>query len=111
MSKLTSLNFASNRLTGTVPGNLGALQKLQYLDLSGNSFYGRIPASLCQFGRASPLVNLYLHNNNLTGSLNISNCGSLTLIDVSVSFGSLLNCLSSMTLLNPVDSLLVLAEQ
>ena len=44
-----------------------------------------MPQSLCKRGRASPLTNLLLANNQLTGSLNLSACLNLFQIDASVS--------------------------
>ncbi len=46
---------------------------------------GTVPSSLCKLGLASPLLNLVLSSNSLTGSLNVSTCGSLYSVDVSVS--------------------------
>ncbi|GAX78739.1 hypothetical protein CEUSTIGMA_g6176.t1 [Chlamydomonas eustigma] len=82
LNKLQVLNVAYNQLSGTLPDFLGSLPNLQYLDLSGNKITGSVPGSLCSLGLNSPLINLLLLNNQLTGTLNISACGNLNYIDV-----------------------------
>ena len=46
--------------------------------------------NLCHRGRDSSIVFLFLGYNQLTGSLNVSQCGSLSFIDVTVSGGIML---------------------
>lgn len=57
----TSLNLAHNRLAGSIPSNLN---KLNTLDLSSNAFTGAINIQV-----ASSLRELYLDNNNLSGTI------------------------------------------
>ena len=45
---------------------------------------GTIPSSLCHRGRDSSIVFLFLGYNQLSGSLKVSLCGSLSFIDVTV---------------------------
>ena len=45
---------------------------------------GPVPPNLCQNGRSSSVVFLSLVSNQLTGSLDISQCGSLSYIDATV---------------------------
>ena len=51
------LNLYDNRLSGTIPMELGALTHLEFLDLSGNDLSGTIPVAL---GNLSDLRELHL---------------------------------------------------
>ena len=42
-----------------------------------------MPSDLCSPDGLSPLSDLFLYNNNLTGNLNVSNCLNLILLDAS----------------------------
>ncbi len=46
---------------------------------------GGVPASLCRFNESSALTDILLANNELTGELQVPNCETLVLLDVSVS--------------------------
>ncbi len=46
---------------------------------------GTLPSNLCEQGRKSPLIDLVIGGNQLTGLLNISTCGNLFFIDATVS--------------------------
>ena len=50
--RVTSLSMFDNRLTGTIPAELGKLTKLEWLQLSDNRLSGAIPTEL------SKLTNL-----------------------------------------------------
>uniref|UniRef100_A0A0E0BKB5 non-specific serine/threonine protein kinase n=1 Tax=Oryza glumipatula TaxID=40148 RepID=A0A0E0BKB5_9ORYZ len=52
--------LSSNRITGYVPRSISKLQKLRFLDLSNNSFYGELP-------RMPNLLYLLLSNNRFSG--------------------------------------------
>ena len=56
----------NNRLTGSIPTELGGQVKLQTLVLSGNRLEGAIPPEL---GQLSDLKYLWLHDNRLTGRI------------------------------------------
>ena len=56
---------------------------LDYLDLSWNNLNGSLPTSLCP-SSGSSLINLDLGNNQLSGTLNLTGCYMLDLIDVSM---------------------------
>ena len=53
-------------LLGSIPPELGTLDKLERLDLNGNYLYGPIPAAL---GHLTRLRKLYLAGNQLSGPI------------------------------------------
>ena len=64
--QVVQLRLTSNKLTGSIPAELGNLTALSFLDLSGNQLSGPIPTEL---GSLTALSNLVLSRNNLTGSI------------------------------------------
>ena len=76
------LNFTNNRLTGSIPAELGGLVKLQSLDLSRNQLNGVIPAEV--FTDCNNLVFFNVSSNELNGSLplGLGGCRSLLTVDV-----------------------------
>ena len=81
LSKLEYLDLGDNQLTGTIPPELGALSKLEYLYLGGNNLSGAIPPEL---GTLSNLFMLRLDGNTLSGSIppelgNLSNLYDMAL--------------------------------
>ena len=63
---LLHLDLSVNKLTGTIPTNIGTLSKLQYLDLSTNSLNGSLPLSLANLTK---VYQLDVSQNNITGKL------------------------------------------
>ncbi|KAM3696220.1 hypothetical protein ACJW31_06G021800 [Castanea mollissima] len=61
-NRVTSINLASQSLTGTLPSDLGTLTQLTTLSLQGNSLSGRLPS----LANLTSLQELYLDNNNFT---------------------------------------------
>jgi len=64
--QVVQLRLTSNKLTGSIPTELGNLTALTFIDLSGNQLSGAIPTEL---GNLTALNNLVLSRNNLTGSI------------------------------------------
>ena len=80
-ARVMSLDLSSNRLSGSIPSELGSLSKLTYLSLHDNELSGSIPSEL---GSLSNLTSLYLSGNELSGPIpsslgNLSNLTSLHL--------------------------------
>ena len=74
MSSLTTLSLHSNDLTGALSLALGSLSNLRYLYLHANNLTGPVPPAL---GNLSNLMTLSLHTNGLTGALPLA-LGSLS---------------------------------
>ena len=69
LGQLTSLHvllLSNNQLSGEIPVELGKLTSLVEIDLSNNQLSGEIPVELESL---SNLENLYLHNNQLSGEV------------------------------------------
>ncbi|KAI8558221.1 hypothetical protein RHMOL_Rhmol04G0073400 [Rhododendron molle] len=60
------LDLSRNRLSGSLPLEVGNLKHLAYFDISGNGLSGEIPSTL---GSCSSLENLYMHQNFFQGSI------------------------------------------
>ena len=66
MDYLVALGLGNNQLTGTLPSELGTLDRLSSLLLHNNSFTGLLPE---EFGDLSSLTVLQLDTNQLQGPL------------------------------------------
>lgn len=64
--RMTTLSLSRNRLTGSIPVELGSAPRLNYLYLNGNELTGTIPAALASLSSA---YYIYLNSNNLSGSI------------------------------------------
>lgn len=81
VGRVKALSLSDNRLTGTVPPELGNLARLAYLSLHNNELTGTIPPEL---GNLASLATLYLSANELTGAVppelgNLASLATMTL--------------------------------
>ncbi|KAF2928132.1 hypothetical protein DAI22_06g256300 [Oryza sativa Japonica Group] len=77
----TSLSFLAlelNKITGSIPKDIGNLIGLQHLYLCNNNFRGSLPSSL---GRLKNLGILLAYENNLSGSIPLA-IGNLTELNI-----------------------------
>ncbi|KAL5212547.1 hypothetical protein ABZP36_023394 [Zizania latifolia] len=66
LNKLAVLSLQSNQLTGAITATLGDLTLLTRLDLSFNSLFGSIPSKISEI----PLLQVFdVRNNSLSGSV------------------------------------------
>ena len=81
LEKLENLTLARHELTGTIPPELGQLTELTTLSLHGNELSGGIPPEL---GYLSRLSALYLRNNELEGGIpvELSRLSELSTLDL-----------------------------
>ncbi|XP_060969249.1 leucine-rich repeat protein 2 isoform X2 [Cannabis sativa] len=75
-NRVTRLDLGNANISGSLVGELGKLERLQYLELYMNSLMGPIPKEL---GGLKSLVSLDLYHNNLSGSIpsSLSNLSNL----------------------------------
>ncbi|XP_062110734.1 leucine-rich repeat protein 1-like [Humulus lupulus] len=74
--RVTRLDLGNANISGSLVGELGKLERLQYLELYMNALMGPIPKEL---GGLKSLVSLDLYHNNLSGSIpsSLSNLSNL----------------------------------
>lgn len=65
LQNLRNISISNNQLSGTI-SNIGSIQSLESLDLSGNVFYGSIPSGIAKLKN---LVLLNLSSNNFEGAI------------------------------------------
>lgn len=63
---VTSIDWTSRDLEGTIPSEIGHLTRLERLKLGNNHLYGSIPSTL---SKLTMLEHLELYRNDLTGTL------------------------------------------
>ena len=75
------MHLGFNDLTGTIPWQIGELQRLQEIVLEGNNLHGSIPVG---FGQCSRLQKLKLRTNKLNGALpsDLYDCVELKVLQV-----------------------------
>ncbi|KAL5223690.1 hypothetical protein ABZP36_010329 [Zizania latifolia] len=66
VSRVISLVLPNARLSGSLPADLGRIEHLRHLDLSGNSLNGSLPSTLLN---ATELRVLSLADNTISGAL------------------------------------------
>ncbi|KAK6155491.1 hypothetical protein DH2020_009739 [Rehmannia glutinosa] len=76
LRNLKELVLTENRFNGSIPEDIRQCNQLNYLDLSGNSLTGQIPASVFNLRN---LEYLFLYNNMFSGFIpsETGNCSSL----------------------------------
>ena len=84
LERLQTLDLSDNSLSGTLPSWLGDLSGLQTLNLRLNSVHGPVPTEV---GRLSNLVELHLGYTRLTGELPQSLTGLTNLKQLTFSTG------------------------
>nr|ABW81103.1 unknown [Tarenaya spinosa] len=86
VSDMFGLDLSSNALSGSIPVQVGDLQKIHFLDLSRNRFTGSIPESVAKLKN---IESLDLSNNNLTGNIPTQLSGLNNLGYFNVSYNNL----------------------
>ncbi|GFZ17069.1 leucine-rich repeat protein kinase family protein [Actinidia rufa] len=78
---LNTLDLVYNQLTGSIPTSIGRLHKLQEVAFGGNNFSGEIPSSI---GNLTLLNALGIEENNLQGNIpsTLGNCQGLLLLQL-----------------------------
>ncbi|KAK1582163.1 hypothetical protein Q3G72_012386 [Acer saccharum] len=69
LGALQSLNLSHNSFTGRIPPSIGTMRALESIDLSANQFDGEIPQSISNL---TFLSFLNFSNNNLIGKIPLS---------------------------------------
>lgn len=82
LTTLTNLNLSDNNISGTIPSSVGNLTNLTNLDLGENSISGSIPPEI---GNLKELKSLNLGSNNLSGNIpkEVGNLSMLETLDIS----------------------------
>nr|CAB3454849.1 unnamed protein product [Digitaria exilis] len=94
------VQLSSNRLSGEIPPEIGAMQNLSLLHLDGNRLTGQLPPEIARL----PLVVLNVSRNNISGAIpsEIGRIRCLEMLDLSYNnfSGELPGSLSQLTELN-----------
>mmetsp|Transcript_8719 Transcript_8719/g.13447 ORF Transcript_8719/g.13447 Transcript_8719/m.13447 type:complete len:1175 (-) Transcript_8719:1036-4560(-) len=101
---LLTLNLTNNKLSQSIPKEIGSLSQLKILDLSQNSITGGLPESL---GLATNLLSLDISNNHLLSTIpiTIGKLSSLTSINLAHNglIGSIPSEVGSLVKLSKMD--------
>ena len=81
---VTRLELGDNKLSGTIPAQLGNLTSLEYLWFNNNELSGAIPS---QLGNLTSLETLVLNKNRLNGMIP-SQLGNLTSLEILALWGN-----------------------
>ena len=81
--RVTRIELNSNRLSGSIPSELGNLSELTSLTLNSNELSGSIPSEL---GNLIQLTSLELSNNFFTELPNLSGLSNLTTFEVQTNY-------------------------
>lgn len=99
---LIRLELSNNGMTGSLPGNLSAMSRLQILRITNNSFTGSLPEDY-----PSALVEMAVGSNNFSGPIpdRWSDLVSLQYLDASVNqfSGPVPSTLASLPILSYLD--------
>mmetsp|Transcript_31668 Transcript_31668/g.38791 ORF Transcript_31668/g.38791 Transcript_31668/m.38791 type:complete len:366 (+) Transcript_31668:131-1228(+) len=71
MERLVSLDLQENRLSGTIPSSIGDIKTLENLFVNSNQLKGTVPTEM---GQLQNLGLLLLDDNELTGSIPLEVC-------------------------------------
>ncbi|CAI0428612.1 unnamed protein product [Linum tenue] len=88
MSSLKKIDLSYNNFVGGLSDSFSKMPNLESLDLSSNELEGQIPGTLCSDNPNGVLKELYLQNNQFTGSIPpaLSNCSQLTSLHLSFNY-------------------------
>ena len=82
LTELRLLNLSKNSLTGEIPAEIGNLSNLTYLNLNNNKLNGAIPAAI---GNLTNLTNIHLAYNSLVGEIPIEIGNLINLVELVLS--------------------------
>jgi Leucine-rich repeat (LRR) protein len=103
-TKMERLNFGGNKISGTIPAEIGNLVNLTLLEMDQNRLSGIIPSSI---GNLKNLVVLRLSKNNLSGEIptTIGNFPQLNMLylDDNMLFGNIPESLGQCIRLNMLN--------
>ncbi|KAG1668570.1 hypothetical protein FOA52_007304 [Chlamydomonas sp. UWO 241] len=79
LQDLELLSLSNNQVGGRIPSQLSQSLRLTALSLSNNTFEGEFPSGICRNAdnRSSLLTDLFINDNLLTGTLDLSGCKAL----------------------------------
>ncbi|XP_076943672.1 putative LRR receptor-like serine/threonine-protein kinase RFK1 [Bidens hawaiensis] len=103
-SQLQSISLLGNRFSGKIPGELGNITTLTYVNLEANNLSGTVPSEL---GKLINLQTMILSSNRLTGTLppplaELTNLKDFRISDNNFS-GSIPNFIENWRLLNKLE--------